>query len=67
LGRLDREDLIRSELSGHQKYFELNRSSPVLNEVRSIARKAVGAAPLPAQPLKRIEAIEAACLFGSFA
>ena len=67
LGRLEREGLFRSEVSGHQKYFQLNREYPLFDEVRSIVSKTIGAVPLIAQSLKKIEGIEEAYLYGSFA
>jgi predicted nucleotidyltransferase len=67
LGRLEREGLFRSELSGHQKYFELNRNYPLFKEVRGIVEKTVGAVPLLSQSLKTVKGIEEAYLYGSFA
>src|SRR5208282_2616216 len=67
LGRLEREGLFRSEVSGRQKYFQLNREYPLFSEVRSIVAKTIGAVPLLAQSLKKIEGIEEAYLYGSFA
>jgi predicted nucleotidyltransferase len=67
LGRLERDGLFRSEMSGRQKYFQLNREYPLLNEVRKIVAKTIGAASLIAQSLKRIEGIHEAYLYGSFA
>jgi predicted nucleotidyltransferase len=67
LGRLEREGLFRSEVSGRQKYFQLNREYPLFDEVRSIVAKTIGAVPLLAQSLKGIEGIEEAYLYGSFA
>jgi len=67
LQRLEREGLFRSEVVGRQKYFQLNRKYPLFNEVRSIVRKTLGAAPLMAQSLTRIAGIEEAYLYGSFA
>jgi predicted nucleotidyltransferase len=67
LERLEREGLFRSEVSGRQKYFQLNREYPLLKEVRSIIAKTIGAAPLIAQALKKIEGLEEAYLYGSFA
>jgi predicted nucleotidyltransferase len=65
--RLEREGLFRSEVSGRQKYFQLNREYPLFDEVRRIVAKTIGAAPLIAQSLKRIEGIGEAYLYGSFA
>ena len=67
LGRLEREGLLRSEVSGHQKYFQLNREYPLFDEVRRIVAKTIGAAPLIAQSLEKIEGIGEAYLYGSFA
>src|SRR6202167_6727587 len=67
LGRLEREGLFRSEVVGRQKYFQLNREYPLFDEVREIVAKTVGAAPLITQTLKRIEGIDEAYLYGSFA
>jgi predicted nucleotidyltransferase len=67
LGRLEREGLFRSEVNGRQKYFQLNRKHPLFNEIRKIVQKTIGAAPLIAQALKKVEGIEEAHLYGSFA
>jgi predicted nucleotidyltransferase len=67
LGRLEREGLFRSEVSGRQKYFQLNREYSLFDEVRSIVAKTIGAVPLIAQSLKKVEGIEGAYLYGSFA
>jgi predicted nucleotidyltransferase len=67
LRRLEAEGLFRSEVSGRQKYFQLNREYPLLAEIRSIVSKTIGAPSLIAQSLKKIEGIEEAYLYGSFA
>jgi len=67
LARLERASLFRSEVSGRQKYFQLNREYPLYKEVRSIVAKTIGAAPLIARSLERIRGIEEAYLYGSFA
>jgi predicted nucleotidyltransferase len=67
LARLEREGLFRWEISGRQKYFQLNREYPLFQEVRSIVAKTIGAVPLIAQSLKKIDGIEEAYLYGSFA
>jgi predicted nucleotidyltransferase len=67
LGRLEREGLFRSEVSGRQKYFQLNREYALFDEVRSIVAKTIGAVALLAQSFKKIEGIEEAYLYGSFA
>jgi predicted nucleotidyltransferase len=67
LGRLEREGLFRADVNGRQKYFQLNRSYPLFNEVRSIVAKTIGLVPLIGESLKKIEGIEEAYLYGSFA
>jgi predicted nucleotidyltransferase len=67
LRRLEHEGLFESEVSGRQKYFHLNRAYPLFQEIRGIVTKTVGAAPLIAQSLKRIDGIEEAYMYGSFA
>ena len=67
LSRLEREGLFRSEVSGRQKYFQLNREYPLFDEVRSIVAKTIGAIPLIAQSFRKIEGVEEAFLYGSFA
>jgi len=67
LHRLENEGLFRSEVSGRQKYFQLNREYSLFDEVRSIVAKTIGAIPLITQSLKKIEGIGEAYLYGSFA
>lgn len=67
LSRLERAGLFRSEVSGRQKYFQLNRDYPLFREVRGIVTKTIGAVPLLVQSLESIEGIEEAWLYGSFA
>ena len=45
LGRLEREGLFRSEVSGRQKYFQLNRQYRLFEEIRGIVAKTIGAIP----------------------
>lgn len=67
LRRLEKEGLFRSELSGRQKYFQLNPAYPLFKEIRSIVGKTIGAGPLIAHSLRKVEGIEEAYLYGSFA
>jgi predicted nucleotidyltransferase len=67
LGRLEREGLFQSEVSGRQKYFRLNRKYPLFHELRAIIAKTIGAIPLITQSLKKVEGIDDAYLYGSFA
>ncbi len=67
LRRLERGGLFRSEVSGRQKYFRLNREYSLFDEVRRIVAKTIAAVPLIAQSLKKTQGIEEAYLYGSFA
>lgn len=67
LRRLEVEGLFRSETTGRQKYFELNRDYPLLREVRAIVMKTAGAVPSLSRALAGIPGIEEAWLYGSFA
>jgi predicted nucleotidyltransferase len=67
LRRLEAVGLFRSEVSGRQKYFQLNPEYALFDEVRGIVAKTIGAATLIAQALKKIKGIREAYLYGSFA
>jgi predicted nucleotidyltransferase len=67
LRRLERAGLFLSEVSGRQKYFQLNRDYPLFDEVRGIIAKTIGVVPSLAESLKKIEGLEEAYLYGSFA
>lgn len=67
LRRLEREGLFRSEISGRQKYFQLNRDYPLFDEVRRIVGKTIGAQAAMRKLLRKIEGIDEAYLYGSFA
>jgi predicted nucleotidyltransferase len=67
LRHLETEGLFTSETSGRQKYFSLNRKYPLLAEVRRIVEKTIGTAPLLSETLGRIDGIQEAYLYGSFA
>jgi len=67
LRRLEREGLFQSEVSGRQKYFQFNREYPLFDEVRSIVAKTIGAVPQIAKSLKKLEGVQEAYLYGSFA
>jgi len=67
LQRLEHQGLFISEPSGRQRYFRINRDYPLFAEVRGIVNKTVGAVPLIADALGRMEGIQQAWLYGSFA
>jgi predicted nucleotidyltransferase len=65
--RLEREGLFVSEVNGRQKYFRLNPEYPLLDEVRRIVAKTIGAPHLISEALNKIKGIDEAYLYGSFA
>ena len=67
LRHLEIEGLFTSETSGRQKYFRINRKYPLFAEVRRIVEKTIGTTPLLAESLQRIDGIQEAYLYGSFA
>jgi len=67
LRRMEQEGLFRSEVSGRQKYFQLNREYPLFDEVRRIVEKTIGAAAILRESLRKLDGIEEAYLYGSFA
>jgi predicted nucleotidyltransferase len=67
LRRLENDGLFASEVSGRQKYFWLNKKYPMYTEVRRIVEKTIGAVPLLAQSLKKVQGVQEAYLYGSFA
>jgi predicted nucleotidyltransferase/predicted transcriptional regulator with HTH domain len=67
LRRLERDGLFQSEISGRQKYFRLNREYALFDEVRRIVGKTIGAATVIGESFKKIEGIDGAYLYGSFA
>ena len=67
LARLERERLLHSEVSGRQKYFQLNQKHPLHKELRGIITKTIGVAPLLTECLARIGGLKEAFLYGSFA
>ena len=54
-------------MSGRQKYFQLNHEYPLFDEVRSIVAKTIGVVPQIAKSLKKLEGVQEAYLYGSFA
>ena len=67
LQRLEKQGLFRSEVSGRQKYFQLDRKYPLFDELRRIVSKTIGAIPLIAKSLQQVEGIQEAYVYGSFA
>src|SRR5687767_3258734 len=64
---LERAGLLRSDTRGHQKYYSLNPSFPLLKEYREITLKSVGLEHLLKETLQMVTGIKEAFLFGSYA
>jgi predicted nucleotidyltransferase len=67
LARLAREGLLRSEIEGRQRYYSINSQYPYLKAVFSLLQGTIGIVPTLASALRRVEGIENAYLYGSFA
>ncbi|MGC1299331.1 MAG: nucleotidyltransferase domain-containing protein [Alloacidobacterium sp.] len=67
LARLEREGLLRSEIEGRQRYYSINSQYPYLKAVFSLLQGTIGIVPTLATALRRVEGIEKAYLYGSFA
>jgi predicted nucleotidyltransferase len=67
LARLEEEGLLRSEIEGRQRYYSVNPQYPYLKAVLSLLQGTVGIAPTLRDTLRRVEGIEQAYLYGSFA
>ncbi len=67
LSRLEEEGLFRSEVRGNQKHYRLNKEYPLLKEVFTILRRTIGVVPTLSESLRKIQGIQAAYLYGSFA
>lgn len=66
LNNLERIGLVSSESSAGRKLYRLNTGFPILQELRSILLKTVGAGDLIREFLTDIGGIETAFIFGSF-
>jgi predicted nucleotidyltransferase len=67
LARLEDEGLLRSEVEGRQRYYSINPQYPHLKAVLSLLQGTVGIVPTLTAALHRVEGIEQAYLYGSFA
>ncbi len=67
LARLEREGLLRSEIEGRQRYYSINSQYPYLKAVFSLLQGTIGIVPTLATALHRVEGIEEAYLYDSFA
>lgn len=67
LSRLEEEGIFVSNLRGNQKYFTLDKTYPLYNELRSIVSKTIGFEGGIKALLNNMEGILCAFIYGSFA
>jgi predicted nucleotidyltransferase len=67
LSRLEKEGLLRSDVEGRQRYYSIDPRYTYLEAVFSILEGTVGIVPTLRGALRRVEGIEQAYLYGSFA
>lgn len=67
LAKLERQGIFISQQKGAQKYFQLNKKSPIFKELKSIILKTVGVVGTLKESFKNLSEIDAAVLYGSFA
>lgn len=66
LKELEKEGLLKSEFSGKQRYFFLNRSYSLLKEYKKIILKTVGFEKKLAEKLANLPGLTSAYIFGSY-
>lgn len=67
LKELEREGLLKSRVRGKERYYSLNLSYPLFKEYKRIILKTVGLEYLLREAVGKIQGIQAAYLFGSYA
>ncbi len=67
LVEFEREGILKSRLSGKQKYYSINKSFPLLKEYKKIIQKTVGFEYILKESLSDLKGIEKVVLFGSYA
>lgn len=67
LNNLEEAGLVQSRAVGNQKHFSLQEDSPILEDLRNLFLKTVGASGEIRDVLGKMNGIELAFIFGSFA
>jgi len=67
LARLESLRILVSEREGRQKYFKVNKSSPIFGDMKGLVLKTAGVAGVIQSALEKVEGIEYAFIYGSFA
>lgn len=66
LGKLEKENIFISRMSGKQKYYKLNKNYLFYNELKNITAKTVGVESSLAEILKGERAIKFCFIYGSY-
>ncbi len=64
---LVKKDILQSEFKGNSRFFKINKNHPLYKEIKSIFFKTVGIKGRLKELLKKINKIEIAFIFGSYA
>lgn len=67
LKKLEEETILSSEIKGRLKLFSLKRDSAIYAELKGLILKSYGLVSLLKQYLEKVEGIEKAFIYGSFA
>lgn len=67
LKELEKKGILKSRTRGKERYYSLNTAYPLLKEYKKIVLKTVGLEHLLKKVLRRVEGIQTALLFGSYA
>lgn len=67
LGRLEKDNIFISLMSGKQKYYKLNKNYLFYNELKNITAKTVGVESSLAEILKGERAVKFCFIYGSYA
>lgn len=67
LMRLERAGIFSVHNKGNLTYYRINKDYPLFSELKSIVFKTIGAQGLLDETLKKIEGIESAFIYGSYA
>jgi predicted nucleotidyltransferase len=67
LNNLEGIGLLKSLWRGKQKYYSVNKSFPLYNELKSVFMKTAGAGSMISEKLKELEGINRTFIFGSYA
>jgi len=65
--RLEKEGIFTSSRKGNLVFYSLNKSYPLFDELKGMVLKTVGAAGVLKEAIGKIQGIEVAFIFGSFA